>query len=159
VPTDAVDFTLRPYRASDFDRLWQIDQMCFPPGIAYSQMELSGFIMRRNAIVIVAEFLAAVAPDDPIAGYAIAQPYKKYGRIMTLDILPEARRYGLGSRLMSECEDRLRQRGCTEIYLEAAVDNHAALKLYHKLGYQTLRTLPEYYHAHRLDAFLLAKKL
>jgi len=152
-----MDFLLRPYRATDFERLWQIDQMCFPPGIAYTQMELSGFITRRNAIVIVAEF--ADQKPNLIAGYAIARPNHKVGRIITLDIVPEARRHGLGSRLLRTCEDRLRERGCTNIYLEAAVDNEPALKLYHKLGYETLRTLPEYYHAHRLDAFLLAKKL
>lgn len=157
-----MDFTLRPYRAADFDRLWQIDQACFAPGIAYSQMELSGFITRRNAITLVAE----AAADDPrllntdgIAGFAIAQPYKKHGRIITLDVMPEARRSGLGSMLLQEAESRLRQRGCTEIYLETAVDNEAALKLYHKHGYHVLRTLPGYYHATGLDAFLLGKEL
>ncbi len=53
----------------------------------------------------------------------------------------------------------LRQRGCTEMYLETAVDNEAALKLYHKLGYRILRTLPGYYHATGLDAFLMGKEL
>jgi ribosomal-protein-alanine N-acetyltransferase len=189
-----VDFVLRLYRAADFDRLWQIDQACFPAGIAYSQMELSGFITRRNAITIVAEFADAesreeiptpenatagnaaeskqnanVAKRAPqhtnerdekrIAAFAVVQPYRKTGRILTLDVLPEARRYGLGSTLMRECEEHLRKRGCTEVYLETAVDNEAALKLYHKLGYQILRTLPAYYHAHGLDAFLMGKVL
>lgn len=185
-----MDFVIRPYRAADFDRLWQIDQACFAPGIAYSQMELSGFITRRNAITLVAatdqqeidqarrsssnEELQRSHPgtgsrdgapgthssaDDAIAGFAIAQPYKKHGRILTLDVLPEARRSGLGSTLLQECEARLRQRGCTEIYLETAVDNEAALKLYHKLGYRILRTLPGYYHATGLDAFLMGKEL
>jgi [ribosomal protein S18]-alanine N-acetyltransferase len=157
-----VDFTLRPYRAADFDRLWQIDQACFAPSIAYSQMELSGFITRRNAITLVAEDVRIdhrPPPADPIIGFAIAQPYRKHGRILTLDVLPEARRSGLGSTLLQECEARLRLRGCTEIYLETAVNNEAALKLYHKLGYRILRTLPSYYHATGLDAFLLGKEL
>jgi [ribosomal protein S18]-alanine N-acetyltransferase len=175
-----VDFVIRPYRAADFDRLWQIDQSCFAPGIAYSQMELSGFITRRNAITLVAEHAlkdqhgefeqshlgkrsrnGAPEPLSPsaIAGFAIAQPYKKHGRILTLDVLPETRRSGLGSRLLLECETRLRQRGCIEVYLETAVDNEAALKLYHKVGYRVLRTLPDYYHATGLDAFLLGKEL
>ncbi len=188
-----MEFTLRPYRAADFDRLWQIDQTCFAPAIAYSQMELFGFITRRNAITLVAEAAATdqngghqagrtspgeeVHPPHPgkgsrngaprpqsfdegaIAGFAIAQPYRKHGRILTLDVLPEARRSGLGSTLLRECEARLRKRGCTEIYLETTVDNEPALKLYHKLGYRILRTLPGYYHASGLDAFLLGKEL
>ena len=158
-----MDFVIRPYRAADFDRLWQIDQACFPPGIAYSQMELSGFITRRNAITLVAEFAANDHQPrqamDAITAFAVAQPYRKSGRILTLDVLPEARRSGLGSKLLLQCEDRVRQRGCTEMFLETAVDNDAALKLYHKMGYRILRTLPGYYHAHGLDAFLMGKEL
>ena len=163
----------------------------FRAGIAYSQMELSGFITRRNAITLVAE---AAATDqhgvhqagrsssseelqdplpaneagmghpgrtrqamDAIAGFAIAQPYKKHGRILTLDVLPQARRSGLGSTLLLECEARLRQRGCAEVYLETAVDNGAALKLYHKLGYRILRTLPGYYQPPDSTPFSWAK--
>jgi ribosomal-protein-alanine N-acetyltransferase len=162
--TASVDFLIRPYRAADFDRLWEIDQICFEPGIAYSQMDLTGFIMRRNAITLVAEFAGeADRPDSDgsgtIAGFVVAQPYRKRGRILTIDIVPEARGQSLGSRLMEEAEARLRQRGCTEVYLETAVDNQAALKMYHKLGYHILRTLPGYYHANGLDAFLMGKAL
>jgi ribosomal-protein-alanine N-acetyltransferase len=162
---------IRDYCAADFDRLWAIDQRCFPPGIAYTQMELHSFIARRNAIVLVAEFAAESSagfesgesvPDlaDRIAGFVVAHPVRrKYGRILTLDILPEARRSGLGTKLMIACENRLRSLGCSEIYLETAVNNQAALRLYFSLGYQVLRTLPEYYTSHALDAFQMGKRL
>ncbi len=153
--------TIRAYRAADFDRLWEIDQACFPPGIAYSQMELTGFVTRRNAITRVAEIesLNDNASAGAIVGYVVAQPWRKTGRVLTLDILPEARRLGLGSRLMLECEQRLRVAGCSEVYLETAVDNEAALRLYHKLGYQIIRTLKDYYPSHSLDAYLMGKRL
>ncbi len=154
-----VAFTIRNYRAADFERLWQIDQLCFPPGIAYSQMELTGFIMRRNAITLVGEFQDA-GEENPIAGFAIAQPVRrKYGRILTLDIVPQARRFGLATQLMNACEERVRALGCGEMYLETAVDNEPALRLYRRLGYEVLRTLPEYYSSHGLDAFLMGKRL
>lgn len=157
--TADITFTIRDYRSADFDRLWHIDQLCFPPGIAYTQMDLSGFITRRNAITLVGEFQPGVS-DDPIAGFVIAQPVRrKYGRILTLDILPQARRFGLATQLMNASEERLRALGCSEIYLETAVDNEAALRLYRKLGYQVLRTLPEYYSSHSLDAFQMFKRL
>ena len=187
--TADVQFNLRNYRAADFERLWQIDQLCFPQGISYTQMELSGFITRRNAITLVADYnelqddrekltVASPQPDNglnsrepgaersatvaatlAIAGFIIAHPVRgKAGRILTLDIIPEARRMGLASLLMQECEQRLRDFGCTEVYLETAVDNGPALRLYRKLGYQILRTLPGYYAA-SLDAFLMGKPL
>ncbi len=155
-----VGFIIRNYRPADFDRLWQIDQLCFPPGIAYSQMELSGFITRRNAITLVGELQNANNQEDPIAGFVIAHPIRrKYGRILTLDILPQARRSGLATKLMTASEERLRALGCGEMYLETAVNNEPALKLYRKLGYEILRTLPEYYTSHSLDAYLMGKRL
>jgi len=123
-------------------------------------MDLTGFITRRNAITLVAEFDDRTeAGCRRIAGFAVARPNRAIGRILTLDVVPEARRVGLASRLMRECEQRLRAAGCREVYLETAVNNEAALQLYHKLGYTILRTLPEYYSSHSLDAFLLGKLL
>jgi ribosomal-protein-alanine N-acetyltransferase len=149
--------------------LWDIDQRCFPPGISYSQMELTSFLSNRNAIALVAEFRnddgglpadSRSSSDLRIAGFAIAHAIRhKYGRILTLDIEPEARRFGLGAKLMSGCEERLRASGCAQVYLETAVDNEPAIRLYRKLGYQVLEVLPEYYSSHSLDAFRMGKRL
>lgn len=157
--TEVVEFLIRDYRASDFDRLWRIDQTCFPPGIAYTQMDLTGFIARRKAITVVAEFAVSSEFAGGIAGFAVAQPIRNIGRILTLDIVAEARRFGLGMRLMEECEKRLRGGGCRQVFLETAVNNEPALRLYKKLGYETLRTLPLYYPTHALDAYLMGKGL
>ena len=161
-------FSIRDYRPTDFDTLWRIDQRCFPPGISYSKLELGSFLSGRNAVALVAELQKhdivpgdSTAPsDDWIAGFAVAHSVRhKYGRILTLDILPEARRAGLGTKLMSACEERLRSLGCAAVYLETAVNNESALRLYRKLGYEVLNTLPQYYASHSLDAFQLAKRL
>ena len=161
-PTAGTAFRIRDYRATDFDHLWRIDQLCFPPGIAYTQMELSGFITRRNAITLVGELQQQQPSPEAsqVAGFVVAHPVRaKYGRILTLDILPEARGFGLASNLMMECEQRLRSLGCSDVYLETAVDNQPALRLYRKLGYEILRILPEYYSSHALDAFQMGKRL
>ncbi len=157
--TESVEFLIRDYRAADFDRLWAIDQLCFPPGIAYTQMDLTGFVTRRKAITRVAEFLPGHEFARGIAGFAVAQPIRNIGRILTLDILPDARRFGLGSRLMEDCETRLRAVGCQQVFLETAVDNDAAIGMYRKLGYEIVRTLPLYYSTHALDAYLMGKVL
>ena len=157
--TEPVDFLIRDYRPADFDRLWRIDQLCFPPGIAYTQMDLTGFVTRRKAITLVAKFPQDSDFAGGIAGFAVAQPIRNIGRILTLDILPEARRLGLGSRLMDECERRLSTGGCQQVFLETAINNDAAIGLYRKLGYEILRTLPLYYPTHALDAYLMGKNL
>jgi len=168
--TADVQFTIRDYRAQDFDRLWEIDQLCFPHGIAYTQMELNGFIAKRKAITLVADAPEPTAdspeqtgePSHPstIAGFVVAVPIRgRVGHIVTLDIAPKARRFGLASRLMKACEQRLRAAGCSMVYLETAVNNEPAVRLYQKLGYEIVRTLPEYYSSQSLDAFQMAKHL
>ena len=160
-------FAIREYRPADFESLWKIDQGCFPPGISYSQMELNSFLTKRNAIALVAQFqsngngeFAAAGSDPQIAGFVVAHSIRhKYGRILTLDIVAAARRYGLGTHLMLVCEERLHALGCRQVYLETAVNNEAALRLYHKLGYKVLDILPAYYASHALDAFQMGKRL
>jgi len=168
--TAEVKFAIREYRARDFDRLWQIDQTCFPAGVAYTQMELMGFIARRKAVTLVAEEQAPDASRERIGdsslacshivGFVVALPLRgRVGHVVTLDVVPEARRFGLASRLMEECEQRLRAVGCLQIYLETAVNNEPALQLYRKLGYAIVRTLPGYYSSQSLDAFQMLKHL
>lgn len=163
-------FIIRDYRPADLDVLWEIDQRCFPAGISYSRAELRSFVTGRNAVSLVAEFdnapanAASAHPSGGghcrIGGFVVGHSvHRKYGRILTLDIVPEARRYGLGTTLMLACEERLRNAGCRDVYLETAIDNEAALRLYRKLGYEVLDVLPDYYASHALDAFRMRKPL
>ena len=144
---------LRDYREADFETLWQLDQECFPPALAYSRTELAGYIRRQSSVTVVAEL------EGEIAGYLVAERGgRKVGHIITLDVRARARRAGLGSKLMSAAEERLRDLGCSSVLLEVAVDNAAAIAFYHRQGYATLATIPRYYNA-ETDALLLGKKL
>lgn len=149
---------LREYQPEDFERLVEIDQACFVEGIAYSAPEMKYHLGRPLAIRIVGESGGAVK------GFIIADRFRPrhsrqcMGQIITIDVLPEARRTGLGSKLLSAAEARLIEAGCTYVSLETAVDNLAALKFYKKHGYTTLKVLPDYY-LDSIDALLMAKKL
>jgi len=143
---------LRPYRPTDLETLWRIDQECFPPGIAYSKSELAHYVKQRGAFTMVGE------RDGAIAGYVVAESHQGHGHIVTIDVLPPARRSGLGSRLIAAAEDHLRAAGCTGVVLETAVDNHAALAFYKRHGYSVVGTIPRYYQS-SLDALRLEKPL
>jgi ribosomal protein S18 acetylase RimI-like enzyme len=149
----AAEFTLRDQRSADFETLWQLDQECFPPDLAYSRTELAGYIRRQSSLTVVAE------REGKIAGYIVAERGgRKVGHIITLDVRAQARRSGLGSKLMAAAEERLRALGCASVLLEVAVDNTAAIAFYHRQGYATLATIPRYY-TDQTDALLLGKKL
>ncbi len=151
-------FSLRDYDPRDFRRLWEIDQQCFARGIAYSQRELAHYMSMRGAFTIVAESESGEGKRD-IVGFVVGQKLPRgIGHVVTIDVILPARRSGVGSRLMEECETRLRGAGCAAIYLETAVDNEAALKFYKRRGYSLLKTIPRYYLG-SIDALLLGKKL
>jgi len=143
---------LRDYVAADFDALFALDRECFAEGIAYPEAELRHFIGRRRAFTIVAEDAAGV-----VAGFLIGHMQRDYGWIVTIDTRADARRAGLGTRLMAAAEERLRTAGATAIVLEVAVDNLAAVNFYKRLGYTVIRTIPRYY-LDSLDAFQMAKR-
>jgi ribosomal-protein-alanine N-acetyltransferase len=160
-----VEFTLRDHRSDDFETLWKIDQQCFVQGISYSRPELKFYMRRPNAFTLVAHtaIREGSTGDDhreaKIEGFIVAECNRRgVGHIITIDVLPEARRHGLGSKLLSAAEERIRQKGCTSIDLEAAVDNQPAIAFYKRHQYFITKTLPRYY-SNGVDAFVFTKQL
>jgi ribosomal protein S18 acetylase RimI-like enzyme len=158
-----VNFALREFRREDFDSLWRIDQECFARGIAYSRLELAAYIRLRGAFTMVAETLGegpkADESNPAILGFIVAHARRRgVGHILTIDVPPASRRFGVGSRLLTTAEDRLRTAGCHSVVLETAVDNSSALAFYKQHGYCVEKTMPRYY-SNGVDAFVLEKPL
>lgn len=155
------DFTIREFRRGDFDTLWEIDQECFPLGISYSQVELLAYMRRPRSFTLVAEGVREGTRhgDEPSpVGFIVAEAGRTRGHIITIDVLEHARRSGLGTRLLTAAENRLREMGCGLVLLETAVDNAAALAFYKRHAYFLVKTVPRYY-ATGVDAFVLKKDL
>lgn len=157
---------LRDFRLADFDALWRIDQQCFEPGIAYSRLELGAYIRRPGAFTLVAEGWSDSPAgsgqrtgDVAITGFIVAEANRRrVGHIISIDVLPQARRSGVGSRLLQAGEERLQLAGCHGVVLEAAVDNQTALAFYKRHDYTVLKTISNYY-SNGVDALVLGKAL
>jgi len=168
---NGVKFVLRDYRPEDFESLWSIDQKCFAPGIAYSQRELAAYIRKRGSFTLVAEAMAphgktppgdtgsSVEPAPGIVGFIVAEHNRRgVGHVISIDVLPASRRFGVGSKLLFAVEDRLRVVACHTIVLETAVDNAPALAFYKRHRYSVAKIIPRYY-SNGVDAFVLSKDL
>ena len=168
---ERVEFALREFRREDFDSLWRIDQQCFAPGIAYSRLELAAYIRLRGAFTMIAEPVAGgherlgnnaraqVESLPKVLGFIVAQATRRgVGHILTIDVSPVSRRFGVGSKLLTTAEDRLRAAPCHSVVLETAVDNSDALAFYKRHDYCVVKTIPRYY-SNGVDAFVLEKEL
>jgi [ribosomal protein S18]-alanine N-acetyltransferase len=155
-----VEFALREFRREDFNHLWRIDQECFAPGIAYSRLELAAYIQLRGSFTVVAEPVGvAVESAAKVLGFIVAQVKRRgVGHILTIDVPPAGRRFGIGSKLLTTAEERLRATACRSVVLETAVDNAAALAFYKRHHYSVVKTLPRYY-SNGVDALGLEKEL
>jgi [ribosomal protein S18]-alanine N-acetyltransferase len=152
-PTTSQQVAIRKYHHSDFDNLWRLDQQCFEEGIAYTREELQYFLRNKDALTLVA------TRGQEIMGFILSHSESpQNAHIITIDVHPDERRSGLGTRLMTEVEAQLRDNGCEAVLLEVAVDNFAAISFYKRHGYSVLKTIPRYYK-NSLDALLMAKEL
>ena len=175
---DGVPFRIRQSKKADFDTLWRIDQACFDPQLAYSRPEMAFYMRRPRAFTLVAEGQAnaevespsipenrapthadpAAGPSQGILGFIVAEVRRQTGHIITIDVVAEARRSGVGSALLVAAEDHLRESGALAVALETAVNNAAAIRFYKQKGYFVEKTVRGYY-SNQLDALVMTKSL
>jgi len=171
---------LRPYAPDDFEKIYEIDQACYEPRIAYSRSELRQYLRFPGADCVVAETHEHSAgatressaeamrgksvksvrenASSALVGFCITAHRGSWGYIVTMDVLPAHRRHGIASRLLSEGERRMISSGVREIGLETATDNSAAIAFWQKHGYRKSGVRKNYYPGGR-DAYSMAKRL
>jgi ribosomal protein S18 acetylase RimI-like enzyme len=88
----------------------------------------------------------------------VAEFRRQGGHIITIDVVAEARRTGVGSALLRAAEDRLRENRALTVALETAVNNAAAIRFYKNEGYFVEKTVRGYY-SNQLDALVMTKSL
>ena len=93
-----------------------------------------------------------------IVGFIVAEKPRRTGHIITIDVIAEARRHGVGSALLDAAEARLREDGATAVELETAVNNEGAIRFYKQKGYFVEKAVRGYYSNH-LDALVMSKDL
>lgn len=101
---------------------------------------------------------AVEGPDGFILMRAVADE----AEVLTLAVRPQARRQGLGSRLVEDAAIEAVARGAVRLLLEVAADNAPALAVYVQAGFVEVGRRPGYYarpHGGQRDALLLALNL
>jgi len=144
-------FSLRSFKPEDLDQVVYINQASLPEN--YSDGFFMDLYERFPETFIVAE------SDGTIAGYIMCRiegsfpslgfrPFNtgKKGHIISIAVLPEHRRKGVGRALVNEALRAMSNRyGAKSCYLEVRTSNRSAIDLYKKEGFQIERTVKGYY--------------
>lgn len=97
-----------------------------------------------------AEFAALLAEQGTILiaesqGFLLARAIVDEAEILTLAVLPQARRHGIATRLLASFRTSAVDRGARTAFLEVSADNHAAQALYSRAGFIRTATRKSYY--------------
>lgn len=143
---------------NDFERIVQLENLCFPKEQAYTRRQLYYLLIKANSTVLVE------TTGTLVRGFLIIL-YRRgttVAGIETINIDPMHRKKGIGLLLLSVAEEHLKKKGIHKIRLEVSIKNNAAIKLYEHAGFQKIMLLKKYYHYNHEgcgDAYRMVKKL
>ncbi len=117
----------------------------FPEGFIVAELRggVVGYVMNR------VEF-----GFSNIKGFSLT----KKAHVVSVAVMQEHRKKGLGWALMEEGHKAMALKGCKEVFLEVRVGNTPAIELYKKMEYSTVQRLHSYYRDGE-DALLMSKAL
>lgn len=140
---------VRRAEVGDLPSILAVEKTCFSRDVAFPA-ETTSFLLD--------EATTMVAEDGEVAGFVMGFVNGEWGKVVTLDVLPERRGEGLGKKLMEALEEEFVSQGAGASLLEVSVENRKALALYVKLGYAKAVLVEDYYGPGK-DALLMMKRL
>jgi len=114
-------------------------------------------------------FIVAEAGNGEVVGYVMCRielglsnfgfsGFIKKGHIVSIAVMPEHRRRGIGQALVTRAMEGMRLYNAKQCFLEVRVSNTQAISLYKKLGFKITRTINGYYSDGE-DAYVMSREL
>ncbi len=104
--------------------------------------------------------LIATTMEAPhVIGFILAQAAADEAEILSVGVIPEWQRQGVGARLVEALRRAAHRAGASRMFLDVAVSNAAARQLYSRAGFIEIGRRQSYYtlgNGTREDALLLA---
>lgn len=145
-----MEITIVPMAACHVKAVAALEEACFSD--PWSERSVAGEL--NNPLSL---WLAAME-GDRLLGYVGCQRVPPEADVMNLAVVPEARRQGLGRRLMEALWEKLMALGVESLTLEVRASNAPAIALYEGLGFAQEGRRPRYYEKPREDALILRKE-
>ncbi len=139
---------MQPALLADAAELAGLHALAFPPAEAWS----------ADAMRLMLEMPGAFGLWRPGAGLVLSRVALDEAEILTIGVVPAARRQGLGAALLGAALAGALARGAATMFLEVAADNEAAVTLYASLAFLPVGRRRDYYGRGR-DAQVLRRPL
>ena len=140
-----------PMNETHVPRIAALEKLCF--SAPWSENSVRSELDNPWSLWLVEE------QNGKVLGYAGSQMSPPEADVMNLAVAPEARRKGLGEKLMKALCTALAEKQMESLSLEVRASNEAAIALYTKLGFVQAGRRKEYYVNPREDALILRKEL
>jgi [ribosomal protein S18]-alanine N-acetyltransferase len=102
-------------------------------------------------------YVVALGGAGELLGWAGVRVVGGEADILTVGVIPAARRQGIAVRLVHALLDAARRLGARTAFLEVRVDNVAARALYAREGFVQVGTRRGYYDGGRVDAVTMRR--
>lgn len=145
---------LLPMTRTHVDALMSYEQDMFGTEAWSRASYLAELADKRNRYYIAAE-----GPDGELLGWAGVLVIAETAEIMTVGVVPRARRAGTGRRMLDRLLAEAITRGAAEAFLEVRADNDAARALYRTAGFDEVGLRRGYYAGGTVDAVTMRKGL
>jgi len=143
---------VRPARSEDVPRMMEIARHAATAALWNQDSYVRLFAAERAPAYVG----LVVEEDERVVGFLAGREVAGgEWEVENVAVNGDARRRGLGSRLMGEFMDLVRGRGGHDIYLEVRASNRAACALYEKWGFLETGVRKSYYQAPEEDARIL----
>lgn len=139
-------------RAEQAELLGELHARAFDKG--WSAGEIAK-LMENTAV------FALISRGPEAQGFVMAWAAAGDAELLTVAVVPEARRKGVGASLVTSAGVAALVRGAASMHLEVAEDNAAARALYSKLGYEEAGRRHAYYAGEggSVDAIVMRRTL
>ena len=125
---------------------------CFKSPPPWSAQDFAGVIADPLAFLLI----------EGDAGFLLGRAVAGEAELLTLAVAPEARRRGLGGKLVARFLYQARLRGAEDAFLEVSAKNAPAIALYESLGFKRVGLRRGYYQTTAgawIDALVLRRSL
>ena len=175
-PTGKGSLVIRRARREDIPAVMSVNLRSLPENYWYGFYEYiltywgDAFLVAEvdGAIVGYAMSRVEETQDPVLAGlideegrpliYGLVEP-RRVGHLVSIAVLREYRRRGIGSSLLAETINVMKNRYDVEsIFLEVRVSNEPAIRMYKKFGFRIARRVPHYYRDGE-DAYVMVLRL